>query len=253
MQIPTFVTSIFLSLLFRIHYTTANDLTLLNSGAPGDTLASSAIFLPDDLPREISDNHPTASGWTSDSGNVPESQQTNHESLLLAGNEIGNCADGAGYSDQNSLHSSSQRSLTRFNKRRDPDFCPFQQPEKPVPPQWSPGEAIPGNSKTGPLMGPGPNPEELRMLLYSIPGIDGPSNKRVCKPDSAPLYEIPVCAPKFQGTSPAAILNPCRFCKSEILKRLYPPPLSLLSTPYPHLLKGKKILFCCQPQIIFWG
>lgn len=223
MQSPTFVTSIFLSLLFGIHYTTANDLTLVNSGAPGDTLASSATFLPDDLPREISGNLPTASGWKSDSGNEPESQQKNHESLLLAGNDIGNCADGAGYSDQNSLHGRSQRSLTRFNKRGDPNFCPFQQPEKPVPPPLPPGEAVPGNSKTGPLMGPGPNPEELRMLLYSLPGIDGPSNKRVCNPDSAPLHQIPVCAPKFQGTSPAAILTPCRFCKSEVLKRRYPP------------------------------
>lgn len=221
------------SLLLLIYYTTAKDLTLMTSRAQeDDPLAASPNFFSDDSFGEISDNQITASGWTSEIDHEPESQTSNHESLFLAGNDIGNCNNRAEHSDQGFLPSRSRRSLTRFNKRRDPDLCIFQQQKQPVPLQKSPDDTIPGNSKTVPLMGPGLRPEDLRMLLNSFPGTNGQPNQLLCKIDSKPLHQVPVCAPRYAETSPAAALFPCRFCKSEVFGRLFPPIFSSF-TPIP--------------------
>lgn len=242
--------SIFMwSFLLLIHYTMADDLTLMNPQAQEDVLASPPNFLPDDLPGETSSNHFTASGWTSDIDPELESQITNHESLFLAGNDIGNCDNGAEHSNQGFLPRRSRRSLTRFNKRRDPDFCIIQQPKQFVQPQESPGDAIPENSKMVPLMGPGQKPEELRRLLNSFPGTNGPSNELLCKIDSKPLHQVPVCAPRYAETSPAAVLIPCRFCKSESFDMLSLHPFIHPDTA--NVLRGKKIPFFCHPRMNF--
>lgn len=250
MYFSTFFMWSFLSLLFLVHDATANDLTLMNPRAQEDPLALSANLPPDDLPVEISGKQPTSSDWTLDSGSEPESQQTNDESPespLLDSNDSGNCNNGPEHSSQTLLPSRSRRSLTPFKKRGDPNSCSLQQPKQPVPLQGSPGEVIPGNSKAGPLMGPEPNPQSLRMLLYSVPGIDGPSNRRLCKIPSEPMHQVPVCAPKYQEISPAAVLVPCRFCKSEVLKCYISPFPSFHPMPSP-IEKQETPLFAASPK-----
>lgn len=241
-----FFTIVMWSFLLLINCTTADDLTLMNPQAHGDALASSPNFLPDDLPGETSGNHLTASGWTSDIDPELESQITNHESLFLAGNDIGKCDNGAERSNQGFLPRKFRRSLTRFNKRRDPDFCILQQPKQPVQPQDSPGDVIPENSKMVPLMGPGQKPEELRRLLNSFPGTNGPSNELLCKIDSKPLHQVPVCAPRYAGTSPAAVLIPCRFCKSEVLNWYHSIP-SFTPIP-PTYWEARRSHFSATPE-----
>lgn len=233
MRFTTYIMWSSLSLLFLIYYTTTHDSDLMSPRALENTLASAATFHPDDLPWGTSGNQLKASGLASGSGSKPESQQIDFESSHLAGNEIGTCNRRAEHSDQTFPPGRSRRLLARFSKRGKPNFCSLEHTKQPVSSQESPSQAIPGNSKTVPVMGPGRRPEDLRLLLYSFPGTNGQSNEAVCRIDSEPLYRVPVCAPKYLETSPAALLNPSRFCKFEVVA---PSPLPFLH-PITHILQ----------------
>lgn len=143
--------------------------------------------------------------------------------------------------------------MARFDKRQDPSSCSAQQLEQRLQPQVSPSQAKPGNSKTAPSMGFGPNPESLRILLYSIQGTDGPPNEALCNINSKPLHRVPVCAHRNIETTPAVVMKPCRFCKPTFVILL---SFLLFAIPSPHnptpIERQETPQFCCDPKFIFW-
>lgn len=217
--------------MFLIHQAIANDLSLMNPQAQGDTLDSSGVFLPVDLLTETPSNQFATPTWSSEkiSNSEPGLGPILSPFAALASgcnNRIGNSQE------QTFTPSRFRRSLAGINKRRIPDFCNFQPTDRPVvapqkleegtsdpstPSPETPHPGVPGKSNSAPSVGPSKGPasnEEIRALIYSLPGINGEPNPAACDILLKPLHKVPICVPPHPARdSVAEILSPARLCE----------------------------------------
>lgn len=223
----------FLCSLFLIHQAIANDSSLVNFQAQEDILDSSGFVLPADLLAENPSNQLSTPASTSEKIDYSEPglQQTSVEGPelpLFAGSSVANCDSRIDNpQDQTLTPSISRQSLVRFNKRRLSDFCTFQPTDTPqkleegisdpsTPSPEVPGLGIPGKSNSAPQVGPSKGPasnEELRALIYSLPGTNGEPNNDACSIPLKPLHKVPLCAPPRKRSSAADTVSPARLCE----------------------------------------
>ena len=226
---PSIIRKRFVSLLFLIQYSTANDLGL-QAVYQEDSLAPSSLTLDNTLlaiSGPSQSTTPFTSGSTSSKSSTdpsepyPNLQDGNDPEHFLLSNEYCNSAAEQPYpshrrrrrqNEKNSCDNSSpgaSHQLENNNGITNP-----QSPTQNSVPNTNNHGQIPNN-----IQPPPPDPSErLRLFLYSIPGWDGKPNSAACNNPDYPLLQVPVCAPpapqSTMRTSPAQSVAPCKFSKS---------------------------------------